>query len=387
MSPIINAAHLDEAKRLARDGDPSVRAALDALIARADDALARGPFSVMDKTLTPPSGDKHDYMSFGPYWWPDPEAPDGLPYIRRDGDVNPASADDSTDRPAMTAMATAVHALALAFHFTDEARYADRARLLLKTWYLDPATRMNPDLEYGQAIPGKCDGRGIGIIDTAILIRVADALALLERGDGLTPDERAGIVQWFEAYLDWLLGSSHGHDERSQHNNHGTWYDTQVARFALVCGRDDLARDVVASAGPVRIAPQVGPDGAQPLELARTRSFSYSVMNLRGYCSLALMGDRLGVDLWGFVSPEGASIRAAIEYLLPYADPAKEWPHPQMTDAHRVTLVPVLRSAAVAYREVRYRDACASLGADTVARDEHRLILPDQVVQRACRER
>ena len=64
-------------------------AARRAVLARADAALAGPAYSVTSKTRTPPSGDKHDYISMGPYWWPDPSRPGGEPYVRRDGEVNP----------------------------------------------------------------------------------------------------------------------------------------------------------------------------------------------------------------------------------------------------------------------------------------------------------
>ena len=59
--------------------------------ARARAALDATPVSVMEKRRTPPSGNKHDYMSMAPYWWPDSTKPDGLPFVRRDGHVYPAS--------------------------------------------------------------------------------------------------------------------------------------------------------------------------------------------------------------------------------------------------------------------------------------------------------
>ncbi len=69
----------------------SRKLAMDHLLNQAETALLAGPFTVTFDDLIPPSGDKHDYASMGPYWWPDPNTPDGLPYIRRDGPGLPAS--------------------------------------------------------------------------------------------------------------------------------------------------------------------------------------------------------------------------------------------------------------------------------------------------------
>src|SRR5438552_2649323 len=76
----LRADALARAKRRLASGDSSLRPAYDRLVREAAAALVAGPFSVMDKQRTPPSGDKHDYVSMGPDWWPDATKPGGLPY-------------------------------------------------------------------------------------------------------------------------------------------------------------------------------------------------------------------------------------------------------------------------------------------------------------------
>jgi hypothetical protein len=212
---------LAKAKSRVAAGDPSLKPALERLRREADKALEAGPFSVMDKSLTPPSGDKHDYMSIGPYWWPDPAKPDGLPYVRRDGEVNPERKAGTTDATAMGRMASAVETLALAYYFTGEERYARHAATLLRTWFLAPKTKMNPNLKYGQAIPGRVEGRGIGIIDTADLVHIPDAVGLLAGSKHWTEADQAGAVAWFDAYLDWLRTSKEGAKPRTRQGTGG----------------------------------------------------------------------------------------------------------------------------------------------------------------------
>jgi hypothetical protein len=327
---------------------------LDCLISQADAALQAGPFSVVDKTRLPASGNKHDYFSYGPYWWPDPGKPDGLPYIRRDGEVNPESRDAASDRMALQAMTEAVVTLALAFHFTGRPAYAERALLLLRAWFLDPATRMNPHLAYAQAIPGRVDGRGIGIIDTTRWVTLVDALCLLKDSPIRTEADQSGMRAWFTDFVGWLLDSAHGQDEARQRNNHGTWYDAQVTAYALYLGRRDLAQRIVKASRAKRIDTQLTPDGSQPYELARTRSFSYSVYNLLALMVLARLGESVDVDLWHYRAANGASIRQAIDFLAPYADPALAWPHPQITPPQPDRLLALLSEAAYVYRDAGY---------------------------------
>ena len=373
---LFDARPLAEAKRGLAAGDKALQPALDRLIAEADDALDDGPFSVTDKTVDPPSGDRHDYMSRAPYWWPDPKKKDGLPYVRKDGEVNPESRGDASDSPRMSRMVGTANALALAYHFTGDEKYAARAALLLRTWFLDPKTRMNPHLEYGQAIPGRVTGRGVGIIDTARLTNVPDAAILIEPSRAWTDADHAGLKAWFAAYLKWLRTSRHGRDESRAANNHGTWYDVQVACFALFAGERDVAKQVLAQAGAKRITPQVQPDGRQPHELARTRSFSYSVYNLSAMFDLARLGEHVGVDLWRLPSKDRPLIRAALDYLARYADPEREWPHKQIGELDRTRLLPFLHRAARAWDAAAYRKLIETLPADQVRARRCRLLWP-----------
>lgn len=368
----LSAETLAKAKAAVAAGDAALKPALERLRKDAASALKAGPFSVVDNDLVPPSGDKHDYISFGPYWWPDPKKNDGLPYIRRDGEVNPESRSSGSDSPAMGKMVSAVHTLALACYFTGDQRYAQHATELLRAWFLRPATRMNPNLNFGQGIPGRMDGRATGIIDTAGLPRVVDAVGLLAGSTAWQPADQEGLLAWFAAYLDWLQTSGHGKAESRAGNNHGTWYDVQVTSFALFVGRDRLARDVIEASRQRRIARQIEPDGRQPAELARTKPFGYSTFNLQAFFTLAAMGENLGVDLWHFQTADGRGLQKALDYLAPYADPERKWPHKDLK-FDRLSLIPLLGQAAAVYGE-QYRQLLSKLPDKEVAHSAGRLI-------------
>lgn len=358
-------------------GDTSLLPALDLLIEQADSALKAGPFSVMNKTTTPPSGSKHDYMSFGPYWWPDPKKQDGLPYIRRDGRRNPASRTNAVDRQSLGNMSDTVATLGLAYGLTGEEVYAGRAAHILRIWFLKTDTKMNPNMEFGQAIPGRVDGRDIGIIDTKQFLPVVDAIDILASSEAMTDKDRSGLVTWFAAYLDWLVTSEHGKDEDKAHNNHGTWYDAQVARFAVFVGKPDMARRVLESSKTRRIKAQIEPDGRQPHELARTKSLGYSVMNLHGMFILAGLGEEVGVDLARYESQDGRSIRKALDFLAPYADPANKWQHEQIKKFDRMDMLPLLRYGTIAYGDERYEELIKKLPQQRMATERFRLLYPE----------
>jgi hypothetical protein len=290
--------------------------------------MTAGPVSIVNKQQTPPSGDKHDYMSQAPYFWPDPSKPDGKPYIRRDGERNPEIRKMS-DHNTVSHLIDTVQTLSLAYYFTGDERYAQRATLLLRAFFIDPATRMNPNLEFAQGIPGINSGRGIGIIETQRMVDLVDSVGLLADSKAWTAADDRALRQWFDQYLTWLLESPHGKDESSQKNNHGTHYDVQVVTYALFLGKRDIATRVLREVPEKRIAVQIEPDGRQPLELARTKAWSYSIMNLRGLLQLQKLSQDAGVEL-----PD-ERLKAALEFLRPYAVGEKKWPYPQINGFRR----------------------------------------------------
>jgi hypothetical protein len=343
---------LAKAKQQLAAGDKQLTAALTDLRSRADKELKAGPFTIVHQKKLPPSGDKHDYVSMAPYFWPDPTKKDGLPYIRKDGRVNPER--DQYDALLLKEMAQAVSTLGLAYYLTSTERYAEHAARLLRVWFLDAETRMNPNFNHAQFIPGVNTGRGIGIIDGTALLKVVDAVGMLEGAAAWTRADQAGMEAWFRDFLKWLRTSKHGKDEAAAANNHGTYYDVQVATYALFVGEKESVQKLLEASKTKRIARQVEPDGRQPLELKRTKAFDYSRGNLEGLFALATLGERVGVDLWYFETKDGRSIRKALDWLIPYALGEKKWEHEQITPFKGGALAPLLRRAAVAYKETQY---------------------------------
>jgi hypothetical protein len=339
-------------------GDPQLTKAAGMLRRLADQQLVEGPWSVMDKSAVPPSGDKHDYLSQAPYWWPDPNTPDGRPYILKDGRINPER--DALDKIRFSKLCEAVTTLAAAYYFLGNEGYAARATMLLRVWFLNKETRMNPHLKYAQAIPGVAEGVSWGIIDTHTLVPVIDAIGMLEGSVSWTQKEQDGMRQWIQDYLEWLVASRNGRTECKAPNNHGTWYDVQVTVFALYCGKQNVAKDA-AIRGQGRIADQIDPDGKQSRELQRTRSLHYTVFNVTALCELATAGRKVEVDLWHYQTADGRCIRGAIDWLAPYLNGTKAWSSPDVRPFVPDEVAPVLRMAANEFHCLDYERLLGSM--------------------------
>lgn len=299
------------------------------LAARAPAALKAPITTVVEKTQLAASGDPHDYVSYARYYWPDPAKPDGLPSVSHDGKHNHEQVARG-DRPRIDRIADAVVALAAAWHVHRDEAAARRAGEWVRAWFVTPATRMNPNLDYAQVRLGHGGNRGnpAGVLDTRAFAQVIDGLRLLEHSPALTKVEHAAVREWFAAYLQWFLTAKNAKEERAAKNNHGSWFLAQAIPMARYTGRDDLARELCAE-DKARIAAQIGPDGSQPEEIRRVDGLGYSRFNLEAQAVIARHARALGIDLWNYTAPSGASLRKALDYLRPYNQAPEKWPHTQ----------------------------------------------------------
>jgi hypothetical protein len=348
-------------KKRILSGDPVLNSAWRDLTKQAEKAINQGVFSVVQKKKLAPSGDKHDYMSMGPYWWPNPDTPDGLPYINKDGQVNPECR--GSDRTSLKKLIENVETLALACFYLDDIPYGEFAGKLLKTWFINPETRMNPHLEYSQGIPGHCEGRGTGIIDTMNMHCLLDAVGLLDYM-GVWEEDQIELKKWFEELLYWLQYSKKGIEEYNATSNHGTWYDVQVCSIALFIGKNEVAKKYLSESFSLRVEKQIEPDGSQPQELKRTRSFHYSLMNLRGLFCLARLGEHLGLDIWNFCSKDGKLLRKAVDFMLPYILDYSTWPYNNINKPSEIQWIMaylLLMNAADVFGDKNYARAAGEI--------------------------
>ena len=256
------------------------------ILRQAQDAMQRPIAHITDVTAPLSEGTIHDFYSNGDYWWPDPKKTDGLPYIQRDGQTNPDNF--VAHRLAMRQMRTDVVSLSIAYALTGDPAYAGHGVRILEEFFLDPKTRMNPNLNYAQAIPGICAGRGIGIIDTLHLIEVPFAIERLKHRGGMTERCYAGLKDWFAEYLGWMLTSSNGIQEMNAANNHGVCFFAQAAVFALFTD-NQLLVDFCRQHYKKVLLEQMDADGSFPRELARTKPYNYSIFVIDNMVTLCYL--------------------------------------------------------------------------------------------------
>ncbi|HWA48278.1 MAG TPA: alginate lyase family protein [Dongiaceae bacterium] len=340
------AASLDRVRE-AGVGDPW-RDVATRLVADAHVAMTRGLHAVTDKTTRAPSGDPHDYWHPAPFWWPNPQTPDGLPYVDRDGERRPdtilhAPGSEQFDRSRLQHVLEDTALCAAAWRVTGQKAFALHGAALLRRWFLASATRMNPHLRYAQVRLGWNDnlGTGSGIVEMRDLPLLLDGARLLVQAQALGRREAAKFQTWIAAYGAWLRDDPQGVAACLTPNNIGTFYDLQAAAIAVYLG-DAGALNEIFRRCRERIQLQFDPDGSQPLELERRDALHYCCFNLQAWSTLARIAESCGEDLWAYRSAAGHSLRHGLDWLLAF-EATRTWPHGQIDAFDWNRLAPLRR--------------------------------------------
>jgi hypothetical protein len=334
------------------------------IVKLADEAMGMAPVAITQSRAKLSEGGLHDFYSNGDYWWPDPNKPDGLPYIQRDGQSNPNNF--SAHRMALRNMRDAVAALAAAYAIDGQEKYAEKAVTLLQVFFLDEATKMNPSLLYAQAIPGRYSGRGTGVIDTLHLAEVPMAIMAIDKSKAMTPEIRAGLKKWFGDYANWMTTHKYGLDEMNAGNNHAVAFMVQLAAFAKLTGDKEKLDLCKQRYKEVFVGKQMATDGSFPAELKRTKPYGYSIFQLDNMATLCQVLSTPEDNLWTFTLPDGRGIHKAMEYLYPFLKDKSKWPLKPDVEHWGAWPVrqPSLIFAGYALGEGRYLDLAKTLNPD-----------------------
>ncbi len=350
------------------------------ILRAADQALQLDPPFIAKHRAKLSAGGANDFYSNGDYHWPDLTKPDGLPYINRDGETNPGNFNEH--RQAMRQMRDAVAALAAAYKITGEDRYVTRAVALLRVFFLDPATRMNPHLQFAQAVPGRNTGRSWGIIDGLHLAEVPPAIAAMESSPAFPPEVVTGLKQWFQAMTDWMMTSEPGRMEAAAKNNHSVAFFVQIAAFAKFTSDEARLAECRRQFKKVFVPNQMAVDGGFPLELKRTKPYAYSIFQLDNMAILCQVLSIPGDNLWNFELTDRRGMRRAMEYLHPFLADKTRWPLPPDAQAWDgwPARQPSLLFAGLAFGETKYLDLWKNLPADPADPEVQRNIAITQPV-------
>ncbi len=333
------------------------------ILKAAEKYLKEEPVTITSCSSPKSAGGKHDFFSESDYWWPNPEKPGGR-FIRKDGMTNPDNF--VGHRLIMRRFCVQMPALTAAYLVTKEDKYAKKATQHLRAWFVNEETRMNPSLQFAQAVKGVSTGRGVGVIDSLHLVEVARAVRVLEREGMLEATDLRAIKKWFQDYLQWLTSSKNGIEEREQKNNHGAEWVMQVAEYAqLVNDREQIAY-CRKRFKEVLLPNQMAQDGSFPKELGRTKPYSYSLFNLDLMAAICqILSDKTD-NLFDFQLSDGRSLRKGIEFMYPYIADKSQWKHPPdvMYYEYFPNRQPCLLFAGLAYNEKKYLELWGKLNPD-----------------------
>ena len=350
------------------------------ILKAADAARKLEPISITQFSAKLSEGGPNDFYSNGDYWWPDPTKTNGLPYIQRDGRSNPENFNQH--RLCVMRLRDAVAALGAAYKLTGEDRYAAKAAELLRVFFLDPKTRMNPNLKYAQAIPGRSSGRGIGIIDTLHLAEVPMAISAMQKSPAFAPEVLAGLKSWFKEFAEWMTTSKNGQEEAAAANNHSVAYFVQLASYANFVSDESKVAECRRHFREVFVPRQMAVDGSFPAELKRTKPYAYSIFQLDNMVTLCQVLSTPEQDLWKFALPDGRSIGKAMAFLYPYLADKSKWQRPPDIQAWEgwPARQPSLLFAGLALGEQKYLDLWQKLPADPADPEVRRNIAITQPV-------
>ncbi|WP_124980231.1 alginate lyase family protein [Nonlabens xiamenensis] len=323
------------------------------ILVKADSLKDFTPVTITANIAERSAGGPQDFYSEGDYWWPNPEDPNG-PYIRRDGQTNPDNF--TAHRHSLIRFAQIVGALTSAYQITGDNSYVNHLEPHLRAWFVNPDTRMNPNLMFAQAIKGKVTGRGIGIIDTVHLVEVALAVELLEKQKQLPAEDLKVIKNWFSDYSLWLTTHPFGLEEKNNGNNHSVTWALQVAAFAKASGNTKLIEEMRAFYKEVLLPEQMALNGGFPKELDRTKPYGYSIFNLDAMTALVQLLSTPQSNLFTYQTDDGKGLQIAMEFLYPYLKDQSTWPYQKdvMYWDHWPVAQPCLLFSSQAFKNDKY---------------------------------
>jgi hypothetical protein len=228
-------------------------------------------------------------------------------------------------REAMRNMSIQVASLTAAFKITGDKKYADHAIDHLTAWFINSETKMNPNMNYAQAIKGVCPGRGVGLIDAIHLVEPARSISVLNEFNALDKKTFTSLQSWFAEFLEWMTTHEYGIDERERKNNHGTCWVMQAAEYARLTENEKMLDYCRNRYKTVLLPNQMAKNGSFPMELKRTKPYGYSLFNIDIMAAVCHILSNEEENIFEYKLEDGRGMETAINFIYPFIEDKSKW--------------------------------------------------------------
>lgn len=342
---ITDASTMSTNKNRIIEGHRNLSRAKSQLIEEADFILEkRQLYSVTFKTVLPPSSSKNDFYSLAPYWWPDSSKENGLPYIRKDGQMNPER-DQIQDGRMLVDVSSDIYKLGIAFYYTQDSRYVEWINELVRVFFIDPSTKMNPNFNYAQLIKGR-EGQSSTTIGAISFIQLIEGVQLAKDSPAFNKRQLRELKGWFEDLVVWMENDEKPIKDGNAQNNIGVYYTAQTVVYHLFVGNVQQARRILETNGKRIVDQQIDKDGKLNAELKRAAPWGYVKYAFTAFDYLIQLSNKLNVDLYEYENSQGGSIEKMFNWILQYATGAKEWEYSRENVTPREVKTILIRSRA-----------------------------------------
>ncbi|MEM8535109.1 MAG: alginate lyase family protein, partial [Chloroflexota bacterium] len=300
----ISASDIAAIKSQVQANNEPWKSSYNRVLSDANAALDKGPYHVA-KNGGPNGG--RDYRTELPYCgW---KRVDGKDPDCRDGQINPQA--DRRDYEEAINFGAAVRDLGLAYAFTNDERYAQRAAYLIRVWAIDSDTRMSPKYTDNQSR-----------IELSITMPGAFYGADLIRGSSSWPQNEQDA---FEDWVDDFLGTSRW----TASNNFEIWRLVTIASGGAFLN-DQSELNYAFDRYKQVLPSHIGEQGQMTQELGRTKSLTYSLYSLNALTQIAEIASHNGVNLYDYTSG-GRGLKTALDYHAPFSIDQSSWSRQQIS--------------------------------------------------------
>ena len=180
--------------------------------------------------------------------------------------------------------------LTLASYFSDDNSYADHAVSIIKEWFLDQNTKVNPSKVFTEATHR--------LLKTTYVYTLFDSLRLLRKKGRFSEDEWHGLQRWFTQVMEAMDQSARAWRLGYTSKDHiGLYYDIQYSSIAAFINNSTQMYKTIQDS-IARLYEHVAPDGTLHNEITKKSCESNQIFALAGWQTMDRMASKLGIDLW-----------------------------------------------------------------------------------------